>query len=363
MIAGSLCDGDLYSLTRVSRYMATIGCPKYLRRKGITLSPRRFSLTVRGEGFKVLRMWHRSPDFSALPMLFCEFDFTDVSLAMSQMRWLQKFLKSFPSGSQPIFDDVCLNNFETVKLQHCLDLLRTVYEAGCHAVTMTGLAFQDACTVEKKKADSRILLEGIRELGLEYCLLSPSQWTNFLSKLHIPSLRELTIAGETSMVAVYHFLRQHPDIHDLRLRCTAKDVPPSSCRLRLPLLRSLHGSSSHILHLLQSLTSPPSLDKLVIESNSHTSLQHNALDEVTRCLAMSEGSLALEIRLLSKEVSVAELTRANICAPTAKVLTLPCTVSTLYIEFEDACDESILVHDFPVTKLINVLTTCLSGLL
>ena len=66
---------------------------------------------------------------------------------------------------------------------------------------------------------------------------------------------------------------------------------------------------------------------------------------------MSKGSLALEIRLLSKEASIAELTRANICAPTAKVLTLPCTVSTIYIEFQDACNKYVLVCDFPVTKL------------
>ena len=53
---------------------------------------------------------------------------------------------------------------------------------------MTGLAIQDACTVEKKKADSRILLEGIRELGLEYCLLSPLQWTNFSVETSHPIL-------------------------------------------------------------------------------------------------------------------------------------------------------------------------------
>jgi len=51
------------------------------------------------------------------------------------------------------------------------------------------------------------------------------------------------------------------------------------------------------------------------------------------------------------------------CAPTVKVPTLPCTVSTVYIQFEDACDESVLVSDFPATKLLNALTICLSGLL
>ena len=123
MIAGSLCDGDLYNLTRVSRYMAAIGCPKYLCRKGINLSSRRFSLTVRGEGFKALCMWRRSPDFSAVPILFCEFDFLDVNQVVLEMQWLRKFVKSFPLGSRLIFDHVCLNNFETGKLEHCLELL------------------------------------------------------------------------------------------------------------------------------------------------------------------------------------------------------------------------------------------------
>jgi hypothetical protein len=274
-----------------------------------------------------------------------------------EMQWLRKFIKSFPLGPRPIFDHIYLNNFKTGKLEHCLELLQMVNETGYHAITATGLAFEDACTdvwitQMEREVDSRILLEGLQELSLENCQLSPYQWMNFLSKLHIPSLCELTIAGETSMEAVYHFLGRHPLIRVLHLQCTAEDVPPSSCRLRLPLLRSLHGSSSQILHLLQSLTSPPYLDKLDIECNSPASLRHDAfLDDVMLCLAMSKGSLALEIRLLLKEASIAKLTRANICAPTAKVLTLPCTVSTLYIEFQDVCDESVLVRDFPVTQL------------
>ena len=277
MIAGSLCDGDLYNLTRVSRYMAAIGCPKYLHRKGIDLSSRRFSLTVRGEGFKALRMWRQSPDFSAVPILFCEFDFLDVNQVVLEMQWLRKFVKSFPLGSRPIFDHVCLNNFETGKLEHCLELLRTVNETGCHAITATGLTFEDAhtdawITQMEREVDGKILLEGLQELSLENCQLSPYQWMNFLSKLHIPSLCELTIAGETSMEAVYHFLCQHPLIRVLHLQCTVEDVPPSSCRLRLPLLRSLCGSSSQILHLLQSLTLLPYLDKLAIECDSLTPL-------------------------------------------------------------------------------------------
>jgi hypothetical protein len=357
MIAESLCDGDLYNLTRVSRYMAAIGCPKYLRSKGITLSPSRFSLTVCNEGFKVLPIWHRSPDFTPLPLLFCEFDLADVSRVVLQMQELRTSVKLFSSGSRPIFDHILLNNFQTAKLQDSLELLQTVHETGCHAITMTGLGFEDAGTVGMKEADNGILLGGLQELTFEYCPLSPSQWMNFLSKLHIPSLHQLTIAGETSMVAVYRFLSQHPNIRVLRLQCTANDVPSSLGRLKLPLLRSLDGSSSQILHVLQSLPSMPSLDELVIQSDSPTSSHHSLLDEVTRCLTMSKGSLALEIRLLTKEASMTEMTRANVCALTAEALTLPCTVRSLYIEFEDVCDEFVLVSDFPVTKVVNMLTT------
>jgi len=355
MIVELLNDEDLYNITRVSHYMAAIGCPNYLRRKGLILSGSRFSLSVRAEGFKALRVWRRSPDFSAVPMLFCNFNFEDINQIALEMSWLQNFFISLPLQSSPIFRHICLNNPETKKLQHCLDLIRAVYETGCHSITVTGLTFQDARTMGRKKTERRIHLTDLQELTLEYCQLSPSQWKNFLSRLCIPSLQELTIVGETSMVAVYSFLRQHPDIRVIRLDCTAKDVPPSSCRLKLPSLRSLHGSSSRIQHLLQSLTSPPVLDKLDIESDS--------LDEVGCCLAMSRGSLALEIRHISKEASTAYLMRANMCAPTVKVPTLPCTVSTVYIQFEDACDESVLVSDFPATKLLNALTICLSGLL
>jgi hypothetical protein len=355
MIAETLCCGDLYNLTHVCRNMAAIGCPQYLRRNRVTLSASRFYLTVCGEGFKVLPVWHCSPEFSALPMLFCIFDFTDVICVVSQMRELRKYIKSFLSWSRPIFDHIFLNDFETVKLQNGLELLQTTCETGCRTITMSWLGSGDSRTVGTKELAYRILLESLQELTLEYFSLSPLQWMNFLSKLHIPSLHQLTIAGGMSIEAVYHFLRWHPGICVLHMQGTGNDVPPPLGRLRLPLLRSLRGSLSQILHLLKSFSSTPALENLAIGSDSPTSLQNGLLDEVISCLMMSEGSLSLEIKLLSNESSVAKMTRANICAPAAQVLALPCTVRSLYIEYEDVCDESVLVRDFSIIKIVNML--------
>jgi hypothetical protein len=346
MIVDFLCDEDIYNLTRVARYMAAIGCPIYLRRKGINLSASGFSLSVWAEGFKALSIWRRSPDFSARPMLFCNFDFIDSDRVAVEMRWLQKFFISLPLPSPPLFRHVCLHNVETAKLQSCLDLLQTVsYKTCCRAITITGVAFQDARMGWKKKNDG-ILLKGVQELTFEHCHLSPSQWMNLLSKLRIPALCEFTVVGETSMVALYHFLRRHPHVRVLDLRCTTKDIPLSSRQLILPDLWSLRGSSSHILHLLQSLPTPPSIGKLAVESDSPVSPRDDALfDDIMRCLMMCNGSLTLEIRL-SKEASEVELTRTKSWVSGTNrscSIKLPCTVSTLCIEYEGVCDELLLV--------------------
>lgn len=232
---------------------------------------------------------------------------------------------------------------------------------GCRALTVTEVAVKDSRTGwKKKKIDGSVVLDGLEEINFEYCQLSPSQWINLLSRLNIPSLRILKILGETSMSAVYDFLLHHPDIRCLHFRKpSANDHPPASRRLNLPKLRSLQGSSSQILHLLQSLPSPPSIGKLVVEADQPVKLRRGTfVDQVMHCLALCKGPLALEITLPKERctaglmLDVTRISAAHGLCSTA----LPCIVSTFCIEFEGIGDEWILVRGLLATELVHAFT-------
>lgn len=316
------------------------------------------SISVRGGGFEALGLWRLSPAFTSHQILFCYFN-TDPHWLAHEIRWLHKFFTSLPLQPTTLFGTICLFNVETPTLQNSLDLLSIAANTTrCHTLDITGMSFQGARWGTKPK--NCIVLKYLEKLHLQDCCLSSSQWMNFLSKLRIPSLREFTVVGETSMAAVYYFLRQHPDVRLVHFRrCTTNDVLLSSGRLRLPLLWSLKGSLSQVVDLLQSLPSQPTLGKLVVECNLPvTSRTGTLFDPVLHCLMLCKGYLALEI-CLSKEASKAELTRTDACIP----ITLPCTISTLCIEYEDVCDESILVRGMSVTELVRALTTRLEGVL
>lgn len=359
MIAQLLCDTDLRNFTRVSGHLRAIGCPQYLCRKGLTSTASGQSLSVCTGGFEALGMWRWSPGFAAQRMLFCHFD-PDPSRVALEIHWLNKFFISLSLQSTMFFHCVCLFNMETPTLRHSLDLLKIAADnTRCRALEITGISFLDARWWKKGKPQNCVVLEYLEKLQFQDCRLSGSQWMNLLSKLRIPSLREFTVVGETSMAAVYYFLRQHPGVQiiDFR-RCTSKDVLLSSGRLRLPLLWSLKGSPLQILDLLRSLPSQPTLGKLAVESNLPvTSRQDTLLNQILHCLTLCKGYIALEI-CLSKAASMAELMRADVCAPVGlRGTTLPCTISTLCIQYEDVCDESILVRDLGVTELVHALTS------
>ena len=369
IIAEHLLDEDLRNLSCVSRHMADIGCPIYLRRRQFIVSPSSHWITVCADGFKALSVWRRSPTFSGLPRINFIFDAFDPSLRILEMHRLEIFFTSLPLRSPSLFGHISLYNVESPTLQNCLTLLRTVSMLGCHGITIGNVAFQDARTGSWKGVEGNaVQLTGVRELQLQGCQLSPSQWLNLLSNIYAPSLLGLTILGNTSMVAIYHFIRRHPNICQLDLKCTSVDTPISSRWLNLPGLERLHGSPSHILHLLQSLPSVPSICELVIDCNSLASLPCGSLiGVIMHSLTMCKGTLALEINFLSKEASKAELTRVDIPALATYGFhraTLPCNVSTLSIQFEAVCDEFIQVLCLSAIKIpIQVLTPYLPGLL
>src|SRR5882762_733542 len=316
LMAGYLCDRDLYTLTHVSHRIACIACPLYFARKSILLSSHDSTLSVRGEGFHALDVWRRSPNFSAMKLLACSFSF-DPERATAQMELLQRCLGSLPPYPHTFFGYVHLTHIMSTSLVNLLSLLqRAVILTGCSDLTLSDGAYEEPHSRKKKKKKTRTTtlfsFEFLRCFRLIHFDASSSQWQDFLSSLRIQSLRTFEVWGSSSNVAIFDFLLHHSDIQELRFtRCLWADNPSSSHQLKLPLLQILRGTSYEILIILKSLLSPPVLRQLTILSEPPTRAQSDPfIDQVIDSLTMCDGSISLELQPPNEE-SMAKLTHTD----------------------------------------------------
>ena len=251
MMAGHLCDNDLYTLTRVSHRIACIAFLIYFVRKELILSSLTNTLSLCGEGFKALDVWHWSPAFSSLKRLACSFSF-DPECAYTQMKHLQRCLNFLPRETRTFSRYVRLTHITAKSLDDLLSLLQsTAFLTGCTYITLSDITYEELprrhCVSHASRRPRRLrgpksavattILESLEHIRLIRLHLSPSQWQDFLSGLHILSLRSLEIWGSSSKVATFDFLRQHSDIHELQLiGCPSVEVttPLNLARLLIP---------------------------------------------------------------------------------------------------------------------------------
>ena len=369
LMAKYLCDADLCVLTRVSHRIASIACPLYFARKGLILSSVTNTLSLRDEGFEALDIWRRSPGFSAMNRLACSFSF-HPQRAIEQMKHLRKCFDSLPSS---FFLHVRLTHIDAGCLEDILDLLRdTAFLTGCLNLTLSRVTYQDAPQPEHTSAShaSRrckktspadiVLLEPLQNLRLMSFNLTELQWSDFFSRLCIPSLRCLAIWGKSSVVAISSFLLRQPDIRELRfVGGSWMDFPPPSLQLRLPLLGALQGYSYEILFILKAISSPPVLYELVIETDPPAQVpQIPFVDQVFDILAICKGSFPLDIVLTNE--NMAELMLADARALAVSKLspsTLP-SVSSLRIGFH--CMYEVIPVSFFVLLVLSFSLTLVS---
>src|SRR5882762_2020558 len=238
MIAKRLYNKDLYNLTHISHHMASIACPIYSTQKKLIFLSHTNTVSVHGEAFKALDIWHRSPGFSVLKQLDCSFSL-DLGCAASQVAFLHHCLNTVPSYLWNFFNYVCLADVQTITISSLLHLLSAVVSATvCSEFTVSGFCCPKVICgvaaihgralkvygrpgknmgVASKSLETPIFLDSVQILWLTRFSLSPSQWDDFLSSLYLPSLRVLEIWGASSAMATCRFLQRHPNIRQVRL--------------------------------------------------------------------------------------------------------------------------------------------------
>ena|ERR1700691_177797 len=122
LIAGHLCNNDLYNLTRISHCMVSITCPIYSTCKQLVFLSRTNTVSIRGEAFKALDVWRRSPGFSVSKRLDCSFSL-DLACAASQVAFLHSCINTVPSYAWNFFNYIRLTDVQTITISDLLHLL------------------------------------------------------------------------------------------------------------------------------------------------------------------------------------------------------------------------------------------------
>ena len=113
------------NLTRISHCMASIACPIYSSWKKLGFLSHMNTVSICGEAFKALDIWHQSPGFSVLKQLDCSFSL-DLGCAASQVAFLHSCLNTVPSYPWNFFNYVHLTDIQTITISDLLHLLWAV---------------------------------------------------------------------------------------------------------------------------------------------------------------------------------------------------------------------------------------------
>lgn len=345
--------------------MASIACPIFLRRHGYRLSPNGRSISLSGEAFKALSIWRRSPAFSSTSMLYCSFSH-DIKQAALQIQYLKTLFCNLPPTPKMFFQHIYLAHVGAISLVNILALLHnSSLQAGCRAITISGISITSPDAVastsssQKRKSKAMACLDTLQDLSIRNSPLSSLQWTDFLSRLTIPSIHQLEIDGATSMKAVYNFLLRHSTIRSLHFdNRTSNNVRLlAHKKLTLPHLQSLKGPLMLVNNFLRSLSSPPSLHELVIEYSDDLPI-NTFIARVIDCLGMCKECLEVEVRHF--RLKEEEIGAASTSCKIPSVLTDLSTIGSLLLCVKEISDEMFLVRiiiysHYPCRSLLHCI--------
>ena len=355
-IASHLDNSDLHTLTCVSRRMATIISPLYLKKCNLDPNQSSICVSLQGNTFFALPVWCRSLYFVPKPILSCLFDGALKNLVDAQIRHLQLAISSVSPKSK--FDEIQL--WGDISPDMLWALLEVIDRVGFRKVDIWG--WRTLHVSQDTGADERMQLFALESLSLHYSFLTPSGWATLLKCLIIPKLQKLDIVVDVFLSSLSGFLLRHPGIQEIRLRNPSGGpflLPRNCCRtLELPALEVLTGSWRQVLPLLQHLPTAPRLRLLTIEPIAD--LPYCIfVDNIIQCLTLCEGNIHLDIGFHPSEGQSGLISSVNPHAISIRRLQsmhIRACVNSLRIRVQNLSDENILVRSLTICKSKDVLT-------
>jgi hypothetical protein len=362
LIVRNLRDLDLLRLTQVNRHMADRTCELYMARRNIRLVGS--SVSLRGAGFQPLSVsvWRRSPAFKGRRSIMCWFD-SEPAEAKSQIQDLKMF---FAAISEPICHTIHLRHLTPVNPETLLSILDSIDRSGipnvevhAHMISHQGITITPI--------SSYVYLRTTKTILLRFVDLSVANWALLLKHIVAPSLEKIAVEGDPSMFAISQFLRRHDHVSVVeftRISNPRHRLNPSFHPLYLPALHSLSGTLCQVIPLLHSLSSPPQLVRLHLDSV--VDLPYGTwVGEMMHCVALCKSVNLLSIGFAPSS-KYSSHNRIGIASSRHRKQTQVSTsVVRLTIEVRHLSDEAVLVCSYRYLLVLISLNFCLfvSGML
>lgn len=284
---------SLYALTRVSKAMAVLALPQYIRaNEGILPKIGQFHIYMGKDAFYIFPAWVRSDSFDSREDLICDFTLPDIARKIEAVDiGLNSLGPALRPRSLTLSGD--LNFTQGVALLDVAGRTR----ASSIDLEIFYLDFSDCEAIKKCKVHK--LTQAV-ELRIDWPSLSSKQWRSLLRAISAPKLQELTLGGNVPWTALASFLSRHPTITKLRLPAVNR-VTQKHSAFKLPELFSLQGNMTLVIPFIKLLSRSPNLS---IEGNMPSDLSlvdtvHNIVASLVAC----ESDVSLVSNLTSTKVN------------------------------------------------------------
>lgn len=316
-------NNSLYALTRVSKIMAVLALPQYIKINQNTLPIiADFHIYMRKDAFYLFPAWTRSGTFPAREELICDFTSPDVARKIDAVDIGLRFLR-------PALRPKSLTFGGNLDFMQGVDLLDMAGRMRASTVDMDvyHVDFSKSNTI--KQCMIHELTQTV-ELRIVWSSLSSHQWSALLRAISAPQLQELTLNGDVPWTALAAFLSRHPTITKLRLPAShITRLPPKHCVLRLPKLFSLQGHLPKVIAFIKLLSRSPnlSIEGDMPRNSSLIDTVHKIIDSLAAC----NSNVSL----------ISNLTSTKVNGPLTKARSFPISTLRKWREFPDRLERLI----------------------
>lgn len=286
----------LYTLTRVSKAMASLTLPQHLEINTHRLPTLGlYYIGLNGDQFSLFPAWVRSERFTSREEVSCHFASPNTN--RKKIGALRVGLSCMRPADRP----KTLEFNGDLDLTQALSLLDMAGQARAQSVELD--VFQlDWSSTQVIPAPDRFIrkLAHLETLKIEWPSLLCDSWRPLLEAIAAPKLKALTLRGRVPWSALISFLARHTNISELNL--PASDITRISRihhPLRMPQLHLLAGKLANVNSLMKILTHS-TITLIQEEIPSNTSLVQT-VNAILTSLATCNSKISLTTNLTSTQ--------------------------------------------------------------
>lgn len=285
----------LYTLTRVSKAMASLTLPQHLEINTHRLPTLGlYYIGLNGDQFSLFPAWVRSEKFTSREEVSCHFASPNTNRKIGA-------LGVGLSCMRPADRPKSLEFNGDLDLTQALSLLDMAGRARVQSVELDVFQLDwSTQAIPAIPAPERVIhkLAHLETLRIEWPSLLSDNWRPLLEAIAAPKLKALTLRGGVPWSALISFLARHTTISQLNLPASdITRIPRRHHTLHMPQLHLLEGKQANVNSLLNILTYS-TITSIQEEIPSNTSLVQT-VNAIITSLAACNSKISLTTNLTS----------------------------------------------------------------